>query len=126
LTVSTTLLQANEAFAAGETHAALATYSAALAFVDEDLLMQVGGTQYEAHARGARAPLLANAAACHLRLQEWDAAVATSGEALQLAPEGEGALRSKALFRRAAARRALRQTEGAEADIRAALQLCAP
>jgi tetratricopeptide (TPR) repeat protein len=121
-------VQANETFAAGKLEEAEAQYSAALRYVDENLLMQVESPFLE-FAHGARAPTLLNLAACHLKREDWAAAEGTASEALSSAVGGGEQtkdLRCKALFRRGQARRSMLQSEEAQKDLTAALQLCVP
>jgi hypothetical protein len=120
-----TAVQANEAFAGGRVGEALAEYELALTYVDEELLMQLEG-RYLDSAHAVAAPILVNEAACHLRLNDWASACATTSKALSMAAPDDAQLRGKALFRRARAREALQQMEDALEDLRLALSLCAP
>ena len=110
-------------FAAGEIRAALAQYTAALGFVDEDLMMQLDGP-YLDHAHAARVPLLSNKAACHLKLEAWQPVIVATSELLQIARAEDTSMRGKAHFRRGTAKRALQQSDGAVEDYVAASRLC--
>jgi hypothetical protein len=119
-----TVVQANETFLGGSPEQALVQYNAALHYVDEELLFQLDGPHLT-HAHAARMPILLNMAACQLQLEQWPEAEASATEALSLLEVGDTSCRSKALYRRAVARRALRQTDAAAVDLHASLELCA-
>ena len=76
--------------------------------------MQLEGPHLD-KAHAVRVPALLNAAACHLRLGDNNAAIGACSEALAMEPGS-----AKALFRRGRARAALGQTEAAAEDLRRA------
>lgn len=106
--------EGNEAFKQGNYQEALAKYSLALSFVDEDLMIQLQGFHYD-QASAERIPALLNVAACHLKQENYQAAIAAASQVLAEDP-GNG----KARFRRGVAKRALGQTEAAIEDLMAA------
>jgi tetratricopeptide (TPR) repeat protein len=106
--------EGNAAFKEGRYADAAGRYSAALSFVDEDLLIQLQGFHYD-RAIEERVPALLNAAACHLKLGDNAAAVNAASQVLAEQPGN-----AKALFRRGAARHAIGQTEAAVEDLKKA------
>jgi tetratricopeptide (TPR) repeat protein len=107
--------EGNAAHAAGQSEQALSSYRLASSFITEDLLMQLEGFHLD-QANAIRLPILLNSAACHLKLQDYPAAIAATTEALYIDPTN-----AKALYRRGIARHALGQTEGAMEDLKKAL-----
>lgn len=63
-------------------------------------------------------------AACHLLLDKWQAAVDAATAALAVTAPDNKELFAKALFRRAKARKELRQTDQAINDLEQALKRC--
>lgn len=109
--------EGNEAYKAGRYEEALGRYSVALSFVDEDLMIQLQGFHYD-KAVAARTPALLNSAACHLKLENYNAAIGAATQVLAEDPKN-----AKALYRRGCARHALGQTEAALQDLTAGWQL---
>jgi tetratricopeptide (TPR) repeat protein len=109
--------EGNAAYKGAQYQEAIRKYNAALAFVDEDLLIQLQGFHYD-RAMETRLPALLNASACHLKLGEYHAVVSAASQVLS-----HDARNAKALFRRGAARHALGQTEHAMADLKAAREV---
>lgn len=108
--------EGNAAHAAGQSQLALSSYRLASSFITEDLLMQLEGFHLD-QANAIRLPIFLNSAACHLKLQDYPAAIAATTEALYV-----DSTNAKALYRRAIARHALGQTEGAMEDLKKALR----
>lgn len=110
-------------FSEGDINGALAQNSVAIEYVDDELLFQLQGFHLE-QAQAVRAPLHLNVAACHLLLDKWQAAVDAATAALAVTAPDNKELFAKALFRRAKARKELRQTDQAINDLEQALKRC--
>ena len=67
-------LDGNALFAAGSATEALGKYAMGLSHMNEDFLMQLEGVHLD-KANAVRLPILLNTAACHLRLQDYNAAI---------------------------------------------------
>lgn len=109
-------LEGNEAFKAGNYQESIQKYSAALAFISEDLMLQLHDFHYD-RALGARLPSLLNLSACHLKLGEYHEAISAASQVIAHDPKN-----AKALYRRGVARHALGQTDEALTDLLAARQ----
>ena len=75
-------LDGNALFSAGSITEALAKYNMGLSHLNEDFLMQLEALHLD-KANAVRLPILLNVAACHLRLQDYRAAI---GCCSQVAP----------------------------------------
>lgn len=116
-------LQGKRLFSEGDVSGALAQNSVAIEYVDDELLFQLEGFHLE-QAQAVRAPLHLNVAACHLALDQWQSAADAATAALAVTAPDNKELFAKALFRRARARKQLRQTEQAINDLEQALKRC--
>jgi tetratricopeptide (TPR) repeat protein len=118
-------LQGNELFRNEDFEGALNRLKLALDYIDQDLLFQLQG-RYLDDAHAVKAPLHLNAAACHLKLEDWASAAEEATECIKLIGPGTEALASKALFRRAKAYIGTGRTEDAIKDLQKAKQLYVP
>lgn len=107
-------LDGNEQYSHGHVEHAMTKYTSALAFLDDDFIMQLYEFHYD-KAMDEKTAILLNIAACHMKKKSyWGVIEATS----QVLAHDGGNI--KALFRRGSARRALGQTqEGLEDLMRA-------
>jgi FKBP-type peptidyl-prolyl cis-trans isomerase len=107
-------LEGNEAFSKGEgssTEEALKAYESALAFLDDDFMLQLYDFHYD-KAMEEKMTVLLNMSACHLKLGKASAAAESAARVL-----AHDKNNTKALFRRGAARRQLGQTSDALEDL---------
>ena len=73
-------LDGNALYAAGSSSQAMGKYAMGLSHLNEDLLMQLEGVHLD-KANAVRLPILLNMAACHLRLQDYNEAIACCTQA---------------------------------------------
>lgn len=107
-------IEGNDAFKAGHFEDALKKYGLSLSFLDDDLLIQLQGFHYD-KAMELRLPAMLNMAACHLKLEKYHEAIVCTNQVLM-----HDSKNSKALYRRAVARRSLGQTDKALEDLQVA------
>ncbi|KAL1524336.1 hypothetical protein AB1Y20_019235 [Prymnesium parvum] len=101
----------------GKVAAAAEAYELGLQLIEAERTRETSAAEpWTADQRHARAVLYSNVAACRLKQRKWKEAISACDEACALHPTY-----AKALYRRAQARRRLKQYEGAILDANAAL-----